>query len=210
MKHTSALILKSTIAAAIFAASPAFSASVSKSYSYFSIGGNTLSEIEKELNRHGPKVQSTGKRHPGATTMEFTTKLTLAEGRRCSVENVHVTVKARINLPRWRARGSANEQTAVVWDTLSSDIKRHEESHVIIAKNHARQIEQALKALGSFDDCSQLRARASEVSEQILARHDKAQERFDRVEGINFENRMMRLLNYRYERIRDGRLPPSK
>jgi predicted secreted Zn-dependent protease len=40
----------------------------------------------------------------------------------------------------------------------------------------------------------------------VLAKHDDAQERFDRVEGINFENRLLRLLKYRIERIEDGRL----
>lgn len=206
--------LKTAVIAGIFAAlaipSTATPATVSKSYSYFNIGGNTLPEIENELSKRGPQVNSTGRRHPGATTMEFTTRLSIEEGRRCRIADARVTVKAKIKLPRWRARRAASVETATVWDTLSSDIKRHEESHVIIAKNHAREMEQALKAMSSQRDCAELRQKAKSISERVLAKHDEAQERFDRVEGINFESRMLRLLRYRIERIENGRIAPSK
>ncbi len=40
---------------------------------------------------------------------------------------------------------------------------------------------------------------------KVLGRHDRARRKeFDRVEGLNFESRMMRLLRYRIERIEDG------
>ena len=43
---------------------------------------------------------------------------------------------------------------------------------------------------------------------KILAEHDAAQDEFDRIEGINFERRFMRLLQYRMEQIEAGRLRP--
>ena len=42
----------------------------------------------------------------------------------------------------------------LVWDTLASDIKRHEESHVSIAKAHAREMEQAVLALPRGASCA--------------------------------------------------------
>ena len=48
---------------------PAQAASVSKTYSYFSVGGTTLEQLEAELSLRGPQVSSTGRRHPGATQM---------------------------------------------------------------------------------------------------------------------------------------------
>lgn len=186
---------------------PAHSAGVSKKYSYFSIGGSTLAELEKELGRRGPQVKSTGRRHPGATQMEFTTSVTYAQSERsCRVEDATVLVKAKIILPKWRARRRADRETRIVWDTLSSDIKRHEESHVIIAKNHAREIEQALEGMDRAKNCDALAAKGQKLTARIMEKHDKAQERFDRVEGINFEARMLRLLKYRVKRIEDGRI----
>jgi predicted secreted Zn-dependent protease len=191
------LTLAVCVAAALLAPQ-AGAASVSKKYSYFTIGGETLEEIETELNTRGPHVNSTGRRHPGATQMEFTTRLgytTTSKG--CSLTKVQVTVDAKVILPRWRYRSRANGDTALVWDTLSADIKRHEESHVSIAKNHARELEDQLKAIGRQKDCDTVAARAKTITDQVLARHDAAQDRFDRIEGINFESRLLRLLQYR-------------
>ena len=188
------------LALATAVALPAHAASISKSYSYFTIGGRTLGDIEQELERRGPKLSGTGKRHPGATRMEFTTRLGYSERNgRCAIVDTRVTVKATVILPRWRQRG-ADGDVRFIWDTLAADIKRHEESHVIIAKNHARELEDALKAVRPGRTCEETAARAKQVNDRILAEHDAAQDRFDRIEGRNFESRILRLLEYRLER----------
>jgi len=197
-----------TLAMLLLATLATDAASLSKTYSYFSIGGSTLDEIEAELSRRGPQVKSSGRRHPGATQMEFTTRLGyLQKEGRCAIVQATVSVKAKVILPKWRRSKKADRDVRLIWDTLSADIKRHEESHVVIAKNYARDMETALKAVPPQADCGQAAAKAQAVSAKLLARHDMAQEEFDRVEGINFESRMLRLLRYRLERIQDGRLP---
>ncbi len=191
------LLALSMLATATF---PSAAASLSKTYSYFSIGGTTLDQIESELNTRGPQVRSTGRRHPGATRMEFTTKLGYAEKNGyCRIVEAQVSVKAKVILPKWRQRGKADQDVRMVWDALSSDIRRHEESHVVIAKTHARDIEQKLKTLGREKSCEIVAGKAKIASNKILAKHDRAQEQFDRVEGINFEKRLLRLLRYRME-----------
>jgi len=197
-------ILLSTFALAIGLALPAQAASLSKTYSYFNIGGRTLVEIEKELGRRGPKLNGTGKRHPGATRMEFNTRLGYGERRgRCAVVEARVAVKATVILPRWRQRG-ADGDVRFVWETLASDIKRHEEAHVVIAKNHARELEDALKAVRPGRTCEETAARAKQVNDRILAKHDAAQDDFDRVENINFESRILRLMEHRLKRAAGG------
>ena len=177
-------------------------ATLSKTYSYFSIGGSTLDEIEAELMSRGPKVKTSGRRHPGATQMEFTSRIGYGEQNgRCRVVHASVSVKVKVILPVWRRPKGVDREVGLIWDTLEFDIKRHEESHIIIAKNHAREMEQALKAIPRKSDCKQSAAAVKAVSAKVLARHDKAQDDFDRVEGINFESRLVRLLRYRLERI---------
>ena len=51
--------------------------------------------------------------------------------------------------------------------------------------------------------------KAAATTARVLAAHDKAQDDFDRIEGINFERRLMRLMDYRMERIESGKIPPS-
>lgn len=180
---------------------------VSRTYSYFTIGGVTLQEIDEELSRRGPKVSSTGKRHPGATQMQFSTRYTFASTENwCHIQKAVVSVKAKMILPQWRARGRSDPDTRLIWDTLSSDIRRHEESHVQIARNHARKLEDALQAIGRRSDCDAVKAVAKTVSDRLLAEHDAAQNRFDRIESINFEKRFSRLLSYRMQQIQAGRI----
>ena len=72
-------------------------ASLTKTYTYFSIGGRTLDEIEAELVKRGPQVNSTGIGHPGATEMEFTTRITYAGGSRgCEIVEASVKVEAEV------------------------------------------------------------------------------------------------------------------
>lgn len=189
----------------VIALVPAQGASLTKTYSYFSIGGTTLDEIEHELQRRGPQVKSTGARHPGATRMEFTTRVSYGErDGRCGVVAADVTVKAQMILPRWSRRARSDADTRFVWDTLSADIKRHEESHVVIARNHARELEQALQAITHQRDCAIAQEKAKQTTARILEKHDKAQEQFDRVEAINFERRLLRLMRYRLQRESAG------
>lgn len=181
---------------------PAQSASIVKSYSYFNIGGRTLEDIEKELSRRGPQMKNTGRRHPGATQMEFKSTVGYAEQNGgCRVAKATVTVKAKVILPRWQSRRRAESDVRLIWDTLSADIKRHEEQHVIIAKNHARELEDQLRQLGRFRTCDAAQDKVKDVSRRVLAAHDRAQEQFDKIEGINFESRILRLLQYRMERM---------
>ncbi len=196
-----------TAALLCLALAPAAGAGLTKSYSYFTIGGVTVEEIERELAVRGPKVRSTGSRHPGATQMEFKSRVKYGmKNDRCAVVDARVTVEAHIILPRWNRRSSADDDVRLIWDTLSSDIKRHEESHVVIAKNHARELEIALRAITPQRDCAAAEAKVASVTDQVLARHDEEQQRFDRIEGINFESRLLRLLRYRMERIDAGTL----
>ena len=186
---------------------PAPAESLSKTYSYFSIGGTTLDELEDQLNRRGPQVKTTGRRHPGATQMQFNTRLGYAEqGRYCRITEATVTVKAKVILPRWRQRGRAEQDVRLIWDTLSSDIKRHEEQHVMIARRYARDLERKLLRLGRQRSCAVATEKAKRTADQLLAQHDRAQEKFDRNESANFEKRMLKLLRQRMRMIDAGEI----
>lgn len=171
---------------------------ISKSYSYFTIAGKTAEDLDSELGRRGPFTKSTGFRHPGATEIKFGGEVTYLEtDRRCSVGDVKVTLSTKIILPRWKNRRQATGSLGVIWDTLSADIKRHEERHAEIARTYARTLESALRVLPAASDCAQMEKRVSDTTRRIIDDHDSEQLRFDIVEAKNFDARMMRLLKNR-------------
>ncbi|MGV8936759.1 MAG: DUF922 domain-containing Zn-dependent protease [Allorhizobium sp.] len=169
-----------------------------KSIRYFQISGRTADDLDRELSRRGPLTESTRSRHPGATRIKFGGELTYVEhDHRCAIGTAQVTLSTEIILPRWKNRGKADKQLGLIWDTLSSDIKRHEERHAEIARQHARTLEKALKGLRPLRTCAALEAKVATITQDHIEAHDAAQMRFDRIEAINFDRRMMRLLEYR-------------
>lgn len=175
---------------------------MNKTITYFSVGGRTAEELDKALSEHGPAMKGTGARHPGATKIKFGGTVTYVKhGNRCAVGSAKVTLSTRLILPRWKNRNKANRDLGLVWDTLSSDIKRHEERHAEIARNHARKLEKDFLLLKPEPDCERMQARVARLSESAIEDHDRDQARFDRMEAANFDRRMIRLLQYRLDAI---------
>jgi len=186
---------------------PSAAASLNQNYKYYTVRGTSLEEIERQLHTKGPQIDNSRDRHPGATTMEFTSRVRYREtDGRCSIDDVHVRVDVEVVLPRWRDRKRAGRSLQMIWDTLSGDIKRHEESHIGIAKNHARMLEDRIRALPRTRSCEALAEAVQAATARVLIQHDAEQDEFDRIEYINFEQRMERLLDYRLEQIESGRL----
>lgn len=172
-----------------------------KSFSYFSIGGKTAADLDRELSRHGPMTKATGSRHPGATEIKFGGQLTYVEpDGKCAIGTVKVTLGTKILLPRWTNRRRTSAELALIWDTLAADIKRHEERHAEIARNYARALDRKLHALPPQNECETLQRMVSETTQSVMDEHDADQRRFDVVESKNFDKRMTRLLTYRIER----------
>ena len=133
---------------AFFCGTAAAEVIATKSYSYFDIKGKTADELDDELSRRGPTANGSSARHPGATKIRFGGEATyIQDNGRCRVGNVKVTVHTQIIMPRWRNRKGASRELSMIWDALSSDIKRHEERHAEIARTQARAMERELKAL---------------------------------------------------------------
>lgn len=177
---------------------------ITKTYSYFKIAGRDADDLDRELDRHGPMTRNTGHRHPGATEIKFGGDVTYVEkGSRCSVGGTRVTLRTHMILPRWSNRNRAAADLGFIWDTLSMDIKRHEERHAEIARNNARQLERALLNLRPQKSCEALEKLVAETTKSLLEAHDQQQARFDRIESANFDKRMMRLLQYRLERTKN-------
>ncbi|MEJ5084898.1 DUF922 domain-containing Zn-dependent protease [Brucella pseudogrignonensis] len=179
-------------------------ASIFRTFSYYNVNGKTAADLDKALSRSGPFLKKTGQHHPGAAEIRFDAKVRYGRAtgdRACKVQGVYVNVHAKVMLPRWKQRRKAGPELALIWDTLYQDIRRHEESHIVIARSHASEMERQIHSLRSRTDCATLRADIDKVTERLMAAHDKAQERFDRVETINFERRFERLLTYRLEKM---------
>ena len=192
--------LYAALASLAFAPLAAADTIIHKKITYFSIGGTTAADLDREMMKRGPVSSVTGRRHPGATKIKFSGNATfIGKDGRCTIGGAKVTLTTKIMLPRWSNRGKATPQLGLIWDTLAADIKRHEERHAEIARNHARAFEKQILSLPAASNCTILKAKVNQISQQAMIDHEKDQKRFDRIESVNFENRMIRLLKYRLQ-----------
>ncbi|MAY63024.1 MAG: peptidase [Rhizobiales bacterium] len=178
---------------------------ISKSYQYFNIGGRTAGDLDRELSRNGPQASGTEMRHPGATQMKFSGTISYQQlsGGRCKVKSAQIKLHTKLILPRWTNRRRADHDVALIWDTLSRDIKRHEERHAEIARQYARKLEKALVGLYPRRSCKAMEAAANKESDKVLKKHDKAQMAFDRAESASFERRMTRMLQFKLDKMKE-------
>ncbi|MBX3596388.1 MAG: DUF922 domain-containing protein [Rhizobiaceae bacterium] len=187
--------LATFLLAGMLSGSVSFAETVSRSYSYFTIGGATPAELESEMSRLGPQIKGSAYRHPGATRMEFASRVGYgSRNGRCKIVSAQVSIKANVILPRWKRPGNADAGARLFWDVLSADIVRHEESHLVIARNHARKLERELKALPARKNCELMSRDAENRKDKIMADHDREQQRFDAIEGAGLEKRLLNKL----------------
>lgn len=157
-------------------------------------------EIEEQMTRLGPQIMGSAYRHPGATRLEFSSRIGFRqEARHCRIVSAQVSIKAKVILPRWKRPRGADAAARLFWDVLSADIARHEESHLVIARNHARSLERQLKGLHRERNCETLSARAEALKEKVMAAHDLEQQRFDAIEAKTVEKRLVAKLKRRFE-----------
>ncbi len=201
MRRHSAFRLARISGIALLALLPGMAAaevSVRKTVTYFDIRGASAAELDRELSRRGPKTMKTGMRHPGATRIKFGGTVTYADvGHACRIDTVKVTVSTQLILPRWKKPKRHDKGLPLIWNTLAADIKRHEERHAEIARNHARHMEKLFSRLPPQRTCDAMQARVGEASRLALEEHDLEQARFDSIEAANFESRMTRLMHHR-------------
>lgn len=177
------------------ASATANAATVNRKYRHFPVYGTTAEQLDRSLAKNGPKLNNGGESHPGAAKIAFDIRVRYkSDDKYCRVSGASANVNATIYLPSWKSRRRADADTALVWDVLAKDIRRHEESHIVIARTHASELERALRSMRYERDCATLRANVDKLTERAFASHDKAQQQFDRIESINFETRFERLL----------------
>lgn len=180
---------------ALASAGPGFGAEIRERTSYFTLHGSTLAELDRELARKGPQTSKGDIRHPGATEVKFSGRVTYQPtGKSCRVAKVNFMLRLVKILPKWTPPRSASKTTVVVWTTLSDDIARHEGDHAKIAKMWLKKMESAVRNLGPERTCEAMEARVNAVGANYLAGHEAAQRQFDVVEGREMNRRLTRLL----------------
>lgn len=146
---------------------------------YYSIGGTSLPGIDREIRRKGPRI-GRGRHAVAVARIKMNPHLRFKRGGKgCSVAKAKVDVNARVTLPAWTGRDTAEPRLANAWDNIDRYTRLHEGVHVAIAFRHAKRLERDLVALAPARSCALARQNARILVREALAVHDAQQRAFD-------------------------------
>lgn len=152
------------------------------SVAYYSIEGNSFSELDQQIALHGPTVAGVG-RALAATNVRMLPDFRFeSNGSHCRVSHAHVSVKAHVTLPRLASRQRLKRELSQAWSSLAEYARLHEAVHVAIADNYAVRAEEEARALAPEPTCRLLRDKAVLMFRRLMADHERDQLRFDEEE----------------------------
>jgi predicted secreted Zn-dependent protease len=141
---------------------------------YYDVSGASLDQLRAQMSARGTDGWA-GHTHTHVA-YHFTTQPTSGG---CRVDEVTVTLDARVRLPRWVDRDAAPAQAQGEWDRLMSRLVDHEGGHVRIGQSSADAVERAVRETTPASSCQDVAARAKGRADAVLALLPQQQADYD-------------------------------
>jgi len=149
------------------------------SVGYYTVKGETFSELDRQIALHGPNVAGVGKAL-AATSIRMIPDVRFALSRgECRITRARINVKARVTLPRHANIKRAERELQKAWNSLEEYARLHETVHVAIADKYALRAENRILRLKPQENCTIMRTKIMEISSEIFKQHDLEQLKFD-------------------------------
>ncbi|MBO6917293.1 MAG: DUF922 domain-containing protein [Rhizobiaceae bacterium] len=154
----------------------------STSYSTFNVGGTSVEQIWKSIQKNGPRSKL-GIGHAGYTTFDLKSPVKfVTKNGKCHISAAKFTMVSSIQLPKWVDQTIAPESVRIFWKALYTDVKRHEEDHVRIAEAAITRLAKSVKSLKPQRNCDVMNRKISRLASANRRQLNRAQNKFERAE----------------------------
>ncbi|MEM7068358.1 MAG: DUF922 domain-containing protein [Pseudomonadota bacterium] len=157
---------------------------LSESTTFYTVRGRTGREIFKSMIDNGPQLG--GRKGHALATTEYkydvkNIEVAIRNGR-CIPRKLDVMIHVTYTYPKWIPTSSAKRTTREAWKDFSRSVRWHEEQHVKIAMDYAKDYEAALKKtrLRTSQDCSKATFSSVWRATRAALKHNRRQKQFDR------------------------------
>lgn len=136
----------------------------------YDVRGSTAAAIRRDMNAKRPPfpLLPEGPRFDGYATTDIEWRFGTQENESgCVITGVSVKMHVTLSLPDLVA-GSAPAKVATKFQAFRDRLMLHEQGHVEIGLDAARQIEAAIAAMGPQASCDALAARANATAETLM------------------------------------------
>jgi predicted secreted Zn-dependent protease len=166
--------------------SPAFAGStpapeILQTAAYYHVNGRTVAQIRSQMHDAGP-LDLDGRHNDASTSWYVTWAYPFnREARGCTTGSVSVTVRIMLQLPRWDRPAGVAQDVAQRWGEFAQALQLHEDGHKQIVIDAARRLAVLLPAIAPQSSCEDLRIRADNEGQRILAEMRSRSAEYDRI-----------------------------
>ncbi len=157
---------------------------INQEFQFFKVRGETSQQIFRDFQKQSP-IKAKGKYDAtlGVAAIKLLPEVDYEiRGKKCHIAKTRVKTNIIIHLPDWENYEKADLISQQIWDRLFRNIKEHELTHAAIAKNYSKKLEAKIANHRPRRDCDTLDEALKKAAGKILAKHDKAQRKFDEKE----------------------------
>jgi predicted secreted Zn-dependent protease len=147
---------------------------------HYPAAGQTSAQIRQSLDRNTP-VRQNGKPFDACTRWDIDWQFWWAydgDGT-CRITRVTTVVRIWQTFPRMENAGDLVPQLADRWERHMIALIEHEEGHVALGVDAARNIERRLSQMGDRSSCDQLESEANALAREIIARYTRLEAQYD-------------------------------
>lgn len=158
---------------------PALALDITRDNQTYLVEGDSAEAIRSSLDRLGPFQPSTGRRVDALTRWSLQWRFESRGGfNTCEVARTWTTLQVTMLLPVHGHTSKLPEGLQKEWTNYLQRLAQHEEGHVRIPTDAAREIETALNRLRR-PDCPSLEQEANRVANEILLRARATDQSYD-------------------------------
>lgn len=153
---------------------------VEENSSFYPLQGLTSREIHRDLMRSGPRDDG-GKIIEGEVgdhlTVDFRSRM---DGNVCRAFNERVTLKLKIQLPKWVDEGRAAPDVRASWKQYMDKLLAHENRHKEIAISTAQTAHDIVHMASASGSCKGFSAKVHRTVKRAIADAEEKQEAWDK------------------------------
>jgi predicted secreted Zn-dependent protease len=158
---------------------PAVALDVTRDSQSYVVEGANTAEIRASLDRLGPLDPNTGRRFDAYTRWYLEWRFDSHNSwQGCEITRVWTLLRVTMLLPRHNSPSSLPETVREEWTRYLQRLVLHEEGHVRIPSEAAREIETALDRLHR-SDCATLEREANRIGNEALQRARATEQGYD-------------------------------
>lgn len=147
---------------------------------YYDVEGRTADEVRRDMDWESP-FREAGRNFVAATKWHVNWRYRSWETRNsCTLTRVDTRVRISVTLPRLLRPELLDPALQSRWQQYVEALQRHEQGHVDLALQAARDVEERIAAIPPQASCAALRDAVDRIGDEVIAQYHARERAYDR------------------------------